>query len=428
MTSRSDRRTPSGGPFASARIARAIAIAIALATFALAPAQAAAKLPAPPKLSGASGAVFEASTGTPLYGVDAGERRLIASTTKIMTALVAVDELSLREVCAASGYRPSPIETQIGLQPGERMRVSDLLRALLLPSANDAAEALAVCASGSRGAFIDAMNAKARALGLTDTHFATPVGLDSAGNYSTAADLARMGIALRRNRFLARTVDLRAFSLTSGAVPRTVVNRNGLVQSVSWVDGVKTGHTNAAGYLLVASATRRGVTYVAAVTGTPSESARDADALALLRWAFATHAFETPVRSQQVFARARLKYRPEDEIDLIATRTVRELTRRDARVAVAVRAPEELQGPLPQNAVVGTLTVRIAGRVVATVPLVTATAVPEVGLFERAGDAIARPGSLIAIVVVIGGAAALLLLRRRHGTRRSRRRADMEAA
>jgi D-alanyl-D-alanine carboxypeptidase (penicillin-binding protein 5/6) len=405
------------------------AIATAAIALALAPGRAAAaRLPAPPKLSGASGAVFEASTGTPLFGVDAGERRLIASTTKIMTALVAVDELSLREVCAASGYRPSPIETQIGLQPGERMRVADLLRALLLPSANDAAEALAVCASGSRSAFIDAMNAKARELGLADSHFATPVGLDSSANYSTAADLARLGIALRRNRFLAHTVDLRSAALTSGAVPRTVVNRNGLVQSVGWVDGVKTGHTNAAGYLLVASGTRRGVTYVAAVTGTPSESARDADALALLRWAFATHGFQTPVRSRQVFARARVKYRPEEEIELIATRTVRELTRRDARVAVAVRAPEELQGPLPRNAVVGSLTVRIAGRVAATVPLVTRTAVPEVGLFERAGDAVARPGSLIAIVVVIGGAAAALLLRRRHETRRSRRRADMEAA
>ncbi|HST43282.1 MAG TPA: D-alanyl-D-alanine carboxypeptidase family protein [Conexibacter sp.] len=429
MTSRSDRRALSGGPFAPVLIACALALAaLAIALAALAPAQAAAKLPAPPKLSAASGAVFEASTGMPLYGVDAGERRLIASTTKIMTALVVADELSLRESCTAGGYTPSPAETQIGLGSGERMRVADLLRALLLPSANDAAETLAVCASGSRAAFIDAMNAKARALGLTDTHFATPVGLDAAGNYSTAADLARMGIALRRNRFLARTVDLRAVSLSSGAVPRTVVNRNGLVQSVGWVDGVKTGHTNAAGYLLVASGTRRGVTYVAAVTGTPSESARDADALALLRWAFATHGFKTPVRSRQVFARARLKYRPEDAIDLIATRTVRELTRRDARVAVAVRAPEELQGPLPKNAVVGSLTVRIAGRAVATVPLVTRTAVPEVGLFERAGDAIARPGSLIAIVVVIGGAAALLLLRRRHGGRRSRRRADMEAA
>ncbi len=230
------------------------------------------------------------------------------------------------------------------------MSVRDLLRALLLPSANDAAETLAVCTSGTRAAFIDAMNAKARELRLANTHYSTPVGLDSSANYSSAADLARLGIALRRDRFLARTVDLRSATLTTGAVPRTVINRNGLVQSVGWIDGVKTGHTNAAGYLLVASGTKKGVTYVAAVTGTPSEASRDADALALLNWAFATRAFKTPVRSRAVYATARLKYRPEDEIRLIATRTVRELLRRDARIAVAVRAPQELQGPLPRNA------------------------------------------------------------------------------
>lgn len=385
-----------------------------------------AKLPEPPQLSARSAAVFEASTGEPLYGEDAGDRGLIASTTKIMTALVAADELPLDRVCTASGYRPSPVETQIGLRPGERMNVRDLLRALMLPSANDAAEALAVCASGSRASFIDAMNAKARELRLSGTHFSTPVGLDSPTNYSTAADLARLGIALRRNRFLARTVDLPSAALTSGSTPRTVYNRNGLVQRVGWVNGVKTGHTNAAGYLLVASGTRRGMTFVASVMGTPSESARDADALALLRWAFATHRFATPIRSREAFASARLKYRPEDSIELIATRTVRELIRRDQRIRLTVDAPAELQGPLPRNAVVGSVTARLGGRTIATVPLVARTAVPEVGLLERAGDAIVRPGSLITIVVVIGGASALLL--RRHGARRRRSRADMEAA
>lgn len=403
-----------------------LACVVALALIVAAPAR--AKLPAPPKLSAASAAVYEASTGEPLYGLAAGERRLIASTTKIMTALVVVDRLPLNKICTVGGYVPAAAETQIGLHAGERMSVKDLLRGLLLPSANDAAETLATCASGTRQAFIDAMNAKARQLRLTNTHYSTPVGLDSSANYSSAADLARLGIALRRNRFLARTVDLRSATLTTGAVPRTVVNRNGLVQSVGWINGVKTGHTNAAGYLLVASGTKRGVTYVAAVTGTPSEAARDADALALINWAAATHGFKTPVRSRAVYASARLKYRPEDEIQLIATRTVRELLRRDDKVAVSVRAPQELQGPLPRNAVVGSLTVRVNGRVLSTVPLVTATAVPEVGLLERAGDAVARPGSLVAIVVVVGGVAAALLLRRRHGARRSRRRADMEAA
>lgn len=433
MTTAPHRRARRGQPHASALSLRALAAVLACAAallLALIPAAtaSAAKLPAPPHLTAPAGAVFEASTGEPLYGVDAGERRLIASTTKMMTALVVMDELPLQRVCTATDYVPSPGESQVGLHPGERMNVKDLLRGLMLPSGNDAAEALAVCASGTRTAFIAAMNAKARALRLANTHFETPVGLDTPGNYSTAADLARLGIAVRRNRFLAQTVDLRSAQLTSGAVARTVVNRNTLVQEFPWVDGVKSGHTNAAGYLLVASGTRHGVTYVASVMGEPNEGTRDADALALLRWAFATHTFKTPVRSRAVYARATVKYRSEDQIELIATRTVRELVRRDARIAVAVRAPRELQGPLPKNAVVGSLTVRVSGRVVATVPLVTRTAVPEVGLFTRAADAVARPGSLIAIVVVLGGLATLLLLRRRHGTRRSRRRADMEAA
>lgn len=420
--------TPRPHVRARAHVARLLllACAIAAAMLALASGPAGAALPGPPKLSARAAAVFEASTGRPIYALNANQRDLIASTTKIMTALVTVEELPLDRLCTATGYRPAPAESQVGLRPGERMSVRDLLRALMLPSANDAAETLAVCAGGSRQAFIDKMNEKARALQLTKTHFSTPVGLDAAGNYSSAADLTELGIALRRSRFLARTVDMRSARLTTGAFPRTVVNRNGLVQSVGWVDGVKTGHTNAAGYLLVASGTRHGLTFVASVMGTPSEAARDADALALLRYAFATHRFATPVRSRAVFARARLKYRPEDHIELIATRTVRQLLRRDQRVAVTVDAPAELQGPLPRNAVVGSLKVRVDGRTVATVRLVTRTAVPEVGLLERAGDAIARPGSLIAIVVVFGGVAALLL-RRRHGARR-RGRADMEAA
>jgi D-alanyl-D-alanine carboxypeptidase (penicillin-binding protein 5/6) len=395
----------------------------------LVPAPARAGIPPAPRVSGASAAVVEASTGQPVLAVDASERRLIASTTKMMTALVAVESLPLDRVCTAPGYAASPLETQIGLAAGERMAVRDLLTALMLASANDAAATLAVCASGSREAFVARMNRRARELRLTGTRFANPVGLDAPTNYSTAADLARLGIEVRRKRFLRRTVDLRSAPLATGAVPRTVINRNRLVQAVPWVNGVKTGHTNAAGYLLVGSGTRRGVTYVAAVTGEPSESARDADTLALLRWAFAAYAFQTPVRSRAVLARPRLKHREDERIDVIATRTVRELLRRDRRARVTVTVPEELQGPLPQHAVVGTATVRVGRRVLARVPLVTRTEVPEVGLLERAGKAVARPGSLILIVVIGGAAAGLVLLRRhRHGTRGRRGRADMEAA
>lgn len=413
---------------AVALVAALATIVAALAGAALVPASARGALPPAPKLSAPAAAVFEASTGRPVFGVNAGDRRLIASTTKMMTALVTVESLPLDRVCTAPPYAATPAETQIGLAAGERMSVRDLLRALLLPSANDAAATLAVCAAGSREGFVARMNRKAQEMRLAGTRFSTPIGLDSPTNYSTAADLARLGIELRRNRFLRKTVDLRSATLETGAYPRTVVNRNGLVQHVPWANGVKTGHTNAAGYLLVGSGTRRGLTYVAAVAGAPSESARDADALALLRWAYAAYAFQTPVRSREVLARPRVKYRDDERIDVIASRTVHELLRRDQRASVTVRAPEELQGPLPRHAVVGTATVRVGTRVLARVALVTGTAVPEVGLLERAGKAVARPGSLILIVVIGGAVAGLVLLRRhRHGTRR-RGRADMEAA
>lgn len=402
---------------------RAAALASLIALLVAAPAVAVAP---PPAISAQAAAVFELSTGVPVYGQAAGQRRLIASTTKMMTALVTVSSTSLTKVCTAPPYAGSPLETRIGLRAGERMTVHDLVQALLLPSANDAAAALAVCVAGSRSAFVDRMNRRARTLGLRHTHFTTPIGLDHPANYSTAADLVRLAIALRRNGFLRRTMDLERTVLTSGDRRRTIVNRNGLVRTVPWVDGVKTGHTSAAGYILVASGTRGGLTYVAAVLGDPSESARDADALALLRWAFASHRMSTPVTRGDVYARPRVVHRPDDRIDVVATRSVRQLVDRDARVRRVVDVPEELAGPLPRGTRVGTLIVRAGGRVLDRVPLVTRQPVPEVGLLERVARGLAQPGSLVAIAAILGGAAVLLT--RRRGSLRRRRRADMEAA
>jgi serine-type D-Ala-D-Ala carboxypeptidase (penicillin-binding protein 5/6) len=410
------------------RALAALAAALTLVVAAgFAPAPAPAAIPPAPSLSAPSAAVFEASTGEPLLGRAAGARRMIASTTKLMTALVAVSSLELDDVCVAPPYAASPLETQIGLRAGERMRVRDLLRALLLPSANDAAAALAVCVAGSRTAFVARMNARARALGLDHTRFSTPVGLDDAGNYSTAADLVRLALAVRADAFLRATMDLPRATLASGDRVRTVVNRNTLVLDVPWVDGVKTGHTSAAGYVLFASGTRRGTTFVAAVLGDPSEAARNADALALLRWAFASFRVATPVGEGDVMAQAAVKHRPDEHVDVVAARSVRELVRRDARVRLVVEAPDELEGPLPPRTVVGSAIVRANGRAIARVPLVTARSVPEVGLLEQLGRALDDPGSLVVILALLGGAATLLV-RARGARRRERRRADMEAA
>ena len=150
-----------------------------------------------------------------------------------------------------------------------------------------------------------------------------------------------------------------------------------------WVDGVKTGHTNAAGYILVASGTQHGTTFVAAVLGDPSEGARDADALALLKWAFASYRLRDAGRRGGGLRATGGKYRPDDHVDVVATRDVRELLRRDARVRLAIERRESWRARCRRRAVVGSAIVRANGRAIARVPLVTRTAVPEVGLLEQ---------------------------------------------
>jgi len=409
------------------RRGRALAALLASALCMLAPASAPARVAPAPPLSAPAAAVFESSTQTPLFGRAAGQRRLIASTTKVMTALVAVASAPLDRICTAPPYAAGPLEVVIHLRPGERMRLRDLLRATLLPSANDAAATVAVCVGGSRAAFVARMNARARQFGLGHTHFATPVGLDEPGNYSTADDLARLAIAARRDAFLRQTMDLPRALLRSGDHVRVVVNRNALVREVPWANGVKTGHTNAAGYILAASGTRHGVTFVATVLGDPSEAASDADALALLKWAFASFRVVAPVRRGAVYARPAVKLSPGQHVDVVAARSVRAAVARDARVRLVVDVPKVLAGPIPARAIVGGVTVRANGRAVARVPLVTRTAVRKVGLLAQLGRRLDGPGSLIAIVALLGGAVAMLV-RARGARRRQRRRADMETA
>ena len=254
----------------TARAATLLAAAVAL----LAAAPAAAPAQQRPDITAPSAIVVEASTGDVVFERNADERRAIASTTKLMTALLAVETAPLDDVLTVAPYDAGAAESLAGLREGERITVRDLVRGLMLASGNDAAVTLAVGVSGSVDAFVRDMNARARELGLRDTTFTNPVGLDEGRNRSSPRDLARLARVLRRNEFLRRTADLERATIRSGERRLTVVNRNTLVRRVDWVDGFKTGRTNQAGYVLVGSATRRGVTVVSAVMGAPTEAAR----------------------------------------------------------------------------------------------------------------------------------------------------------
>jgi D-alanyl-D-alanine carboxypeptidase (penicillin-binding protein 5/6) len=367
--------------------------------------------------------LVEPATGDIVFQRQAQDRRSIASTTKLMTALVVLDRLSLDDVLSQVPYRSDGGESLVGLREGERMTVRDYLRGLLLASGNDAAQTLAVRTAGSRRAFVRLMNERARQIGLRNTHFQTPVGLDVEGNYSTASDLVALALVLRTNAFIRETTNrpdatLRVRGERGRAI--RVVNRNSLVRSVPFVNGVKTGHTSRAGYVLVGSATRAGVTVMSAVLGTPSEAARNRDSLALLRYGLQHYHVVSPVKKGQRLASARIRFRDGPGLALVAARTVQRTAKRGERLFTSVvDAPEEVEGPVPAGARLGTILVRQRGRTVDRVPLVAEQAVPATTATERLSDYGRRPGTLLLLAAFVGGSLLLVLLRWR-----SARRAD----
>ena len=372
---------------------------------------------APPAISAPEAILVEPQTQDVVYAKKASMRRPIASTTKLMTALLTLEHARLSDVFTAAPYSPMAGESLMGLRAGERLTVADLLRGLLIVSANDAAETLATDVAGSQKRFVRMMNRRARELGLRDTHYSNPVGLDEPGNYSSAADLVKLALVLRQRPFFRATTNMATATLHSGSRVRRLVNRNYLVRTVPFVNGVKTGHTNQAGYVLVGSATQGGVTLMSAVLGDSSEAARDADSLRLLRYGLSRYHRTAPVRKGAVFGSAALKFR-DDRVDLVAARTAMRVARRNERLTTSVTGtPSEIEGPLAAGSRVGTIVVRQRGKVVDRVALVTEHAVAAPTLGQRLGDYLGR-SSTRAVLVVLALCSLYLAFLWRRGPRR----------
>src|SRR6478752_6603132 len=373
---------------------------------------------APPAITAPEAILVEPQTQDVVYARHAGMRRPMASTTKLMTALLTLEHTHLSDVFTAAPYSPAAGESLMGLRTGERLTVADLLRGLLIVSANDAAHTLAVDVAGSQKRFVRMMNRRARELGLHDTHYANPVGLDAPGNYSSAADLVKLALVLRQNAFFRATTNMPTATLHSGSRVRRLVNRNTLVRTVPYVSGVKTGHTNSAGYVLVGSATRGGVTLLSAVLGDSSEATRDSDSLRLLRYGLSRYHRVEPVRRGARFGDTALKYR-DTRVDLVAARSLLRVARRGERITTHVTgAPSEIEGPMAKGTKVGTIVVRQRGRVIGRVPLVTARDIAAPTLGQRLGDYLDRSSTRAVLAVLAACSLYLALMRRRLGRRR----------
>ncbi len=394
-------------------------VALGAAAFVLAaaiPARAlAAPAPAAPLMSARTAGLVVEGSGQRLYGVNPTSQVAIASTTKLMTALETLEHARMDAVFTYPTYYLAAQDSQIGLVPGERMTVSDLLLAMMLPSADDAAYDLAYnVGRTSVSRFIAMMNADARRLGLTHTHYSTPIGLDTPGNYSSASDLVKLAsYLLERYPLFAHDVGLSRTVLHSGNHVRAIVNRNDLVGRVPWIHGVKTGHTLDAGYCLVAVGTQNGLTLVSAVLGTASQGSRDADTLALLRWGFQNYRVAKPVTAGEVAARPTVADRPGFHATVIAGASFSEVALRSTRLHTRVKMPHQLTGPLKRHAVVGTLIVLDGTRIVDRVPLLLARTLPAVSPVAIAARFLTRTSTLLLLVLLLLGGGAVFARHRR---------------
>jgi D-alanyl-D-alanine carboxypeptidase (penicillin-binding protein 5/6) len=364
------------------------ALVVAALLGALALAQPAAAAPdrergGAPDLEARAWIVLDAGDGTVLASHAAAERLPIASTTKLMTAYVTLKELPLDRIVRVAPYEAELGESLLEVSAGERISVRDLLHGLIMRSGNDAAHTLAIAVAGSTRRFVREMNRYAAALGLADTHYANPIGLDQRGNYSSARDLAALSRRLLRNPAFARIADARSALLRSLRPPRRIETINELLYLAPWATGVKTGHTLDARYVLVGSGERRGVELVSAALGSPTDEGRYSANLELLEYGFSQYRRRAPVRSGEELAAAEIRYSG-GELPLRAGRTIAVGLRRGQESSVEVSAPPRVEGPIRRGARLGRATVFVDGRRVGTVALRAGRTIPEASRFDRA--------------------------------------------
>ena len=314
--------------------------------------------------SAASAALIEQNSGRVLYQQNVDEERLIASITKIMTAVVALEHADM--ACTYTVTAQDMAEgSSMYLKPGDVLRLEELLYGLMLVSGNDAALAVAHCVRGETEDFVALMNETAEGLGMTHTHFANPNGLDAEGHYSSAKDMAVLAAYALRNQDFRRIVS--TASVTIGE--RYLANHNKLLRMYGGCIGVKTGYTKAAGRTLVSAATRDGMTLVCS---TLHDGDDWNDHMALLDYGFANYHLETAVPAGRVLASVLVREGTEVSVPLAASEDLCYPLTGDETLKVVARVPLSVAAPVVPGQVLGEVCAYLEGEEVARVDLVAA--------------------------------------------------------
>lgn len=334
-----------------------------------------------PTISSPSAIVVNMSTGRVLFSKKADKRRPMASTTKIMTATITLQSVPLDKKVTISHDAAVAWDEKPFLREGDVLTVEQLLSCMLVHSSNGSAIALAQAVAGSTEAFVAKMNAKAEELGMSDTHYMNPNGLDTDGHYSTAANISVLARYAMQNAEFRKLVSQKSYTLVIPGRTEPIVfdSTNKLMLRADWVNGIKTGLTPKADQCLVASGTKDGVTMVSVVLGQPSTDVCWDESQSLLEYGLSQYKHVTFLKSGVTVAEATVPYSSE-KLHLVTKGSLEMDLFKEDEVAASVRIDKQLTLPVRAGQKFGTIVLSMRGQTVGSVDLIADKSVGEITL------------------------------------------------
>lgn len=337
-----------------------------------------------------SAILIEASTGKIIYEKNSREKLSPASMTKMMSMLLVVESvedgiISWDDIITVSANASSMGGSQILLETGEQMTVNDLFKGVAVMSGNDAVVALAEAVAGSEDEFVAMMNKRAKELGLKDSNFKNPHGLDDANHYSSAYDMSLIAKELVKHEKVLDFTKIYEDYLRKGTDKELwLVNTNKLVRFYPGVDGLKTGYTSTAGYCLTATAYKNNMRLIAVAMGEESSTTRNAEISAMLDYGYAQYKLDTIVKKDDVVAKMTLEKAKKENVSLVPVNPVTVLNKKTTKLGQITYKldVDEVKAPVKVGDVVGKLTVLSDGKKLQTVDVTVFEDVDKANIFE----------------------------------------------
>ena len=338
-------------------------------------------------------AVYDRLSGRCIYGKDENKQTAMASTTKIMSAVIIVENCNLEDIVTVTAKAAGVGGSRLGLHTDDKISVNDLLYGLMLRSGNDAAVALAIHTAGSVEEFANLMNQKAEVLGLTNTHFVSPHGLDNSEHYTTAYELAKITDYALKNETIAKIVKTKTTTISINGNLMQINNTNELLGNVEGVYGVKTGFTNNAGRCLVTSVKRGDMDLIIVVLGADTRKDRASDSMKLIEYAFKKFHM---VNLEEIIKREFEMWKQINQNRIYVDKAANSLELKLEEIKIKSLATDEeptieisvvsyLEAPILENTRIGTVTVKVGDELIEEIEIKAGKEVKKRGIIDYIG-------------------------------------------